>query len=106
MDRQLSTVLTETLEAARTQLSAARSLDAETLADATECRQDLQFELELLVAEEAKQLDEDITDLVRSLQETDQRLMRVLGAASAVFDDITHVDAPSTYGARGRMRGR
>ena len=106
MDRQLSKVLTETLEAARNQLCAARTLDADTLADATESRQDLQFELELLVAEEAKALDDDIADLVRCLQETDQRLMRVLGAANAVFEDIVHLDSPVTYGASGRMRAR
>jgi hypothetical protein len=106
MDRQLSIVLTETLEAARTQLTAARKLDAESLADATECRQDLQFELELLVAEEAQKLDEEISDLVRTLQETDLRLMRILGAANAVFDDVLYVEAPATYGASGRMRER
>ena len=106
MDRQLSTVLTETLEAAETQLAAARQLDAETLASATEFRQDLHFELELMAADEGRVLDDEIEDLLRRLRDTDQRLTRVLSAANGVFEHILQVDEAPTYGASGRMRER
>lgn len=106
MDRPLATVLTETLEAAETQLSAARRLDAELLADATASRQDLHFELELLAGHEPPQLDDEIMDLVHQLQETDSRLGRVLGAAQGVFREVLQVDEPQTYGASGRMRSQ
>jgi hypothetical protein len=106
MDRPLATVLTETLEAAETQLSAARRLDAERLADATASRQDLHFELELIAGHEPPQVDEEIMDLVHQLQETDARLTRVLGSATSVFRDILKTDEAQTYGASGRMKGR
>ena len=106
MDRPLATVLTETLEAAETQLAAARSLDAECLADATASRQDLHFELELIAGHEPPQLDDEIMDLVHRLQETDARLTRVLGSATSVFRDILNTDQPQTYGASGRMKER
>lgn len=106
MDRPLATVLTETLEAAETQLSAARRLDAERLADATADRQDLHFELELLAGHEPPELDDEIMGLVQRLQDTDARLSRVLGAAQGVFNQLLQVDEPQTYGSSGRMRGR
>ena len=106
MNRPLATVLTETLEAAETQLSAARGLDAERLADATASRQDLHFELELLAGHEPPELDDEIMGLVQQLQDTDSRLTRVLGAAQGVFREILQVDEPQTYGATGRMKGR
>ena len=105
MDRPLATVLTETLQAAETQLSAARRLDAEVLADATASRQDLHFELELLDGHDPPALDDEIMDLVHQLKETDVRLSRVLGAAQGVFRDILQGDEPQTYGASGRLRG-
>jgi hypothetical protein len=105
MDRPLATVLTETLQAAETQLSAARRLDAEVLADATASRQDLHFELELLAGHDPPALDDEIMDLVHQLKETDVRLSRVLGAAQGVFRDILQGDEPQTYGASGRLRG-
>jgi hypothetical protein len=104
MDRPLATVLTETLEAAETQLSAARRLDAELLADATANRQDLHFELELIAGHERPALDDEIMDIVHQLQETDNRLGRVLGAAQGVFRDVLQGDEPQTYGSSGRMR--
>ena len=106
MDRPLATVLTETLEAAETQLSAARRLDAERLADATADRQDLHFELELLAGHEPPELDDEIMGLVHRLQDTDARLSRVLGAAQGVFNQLLQGDEPQTYGSSGRMRDR
>jgi len=106
MDRPLATVLTETLEAAETQLAAARQLDADQLADATASRQDLHFELELLAGHARPELDDEIMDLVRRLQDTDSRLTRVLGAAQGVFREILQTDEPQTYGSSGRMRER
>lgn len=106
MDRPLATVLTETLEAAETQLAAARRLDADTLADATANRQDLHFELELIAEHQPPGLDDEISDLVQRLQSTDARLSRVLGSAVSVFRDVLQTDEPETYGSSGRMRGR
>lgn len=105
MDRPLATVLTETLQAAETQLSAARRLDAEVLADATANRQDLHFELELLAGHDPPALDDEIMDLVHQLRDTDVRLSRVLGAAQGVFREVLQGDEPQTYGATGRLRG-
>lgn len=106
MSRALSTVLTETLEAATQQLSAARQLDSDGLADATASRQDLQFELELIQNDGFRGVDEGIAGLVQQLQETDRRLVRVLGAATAVFREVLQTEPPQTYGASGRIRER
>jgi hypothetical protein len=43
-------------------------------------------------------------DIVHQLQETDNRLGRVLGAAQGVFRDVLQGDEPQTYGSSGRMR--
>ena len=106
MERSLASVLTETLEAAQAQLDAARQLDPERLADATASRQDLQFELEILQSRDAMQVDADIADVVRSLRETDQRLMSVLGAVNSVFRSVLQPNRSPTYGASGRIRER
>jgi hypothetical protein len=106
MERSLASVLTETLEAAKMQLDAARQLDPGRLADATASRQDLQFELEIIQNREAIRVDEEIADTVRSLRETDQRLMSVLGAANSVFRSVLEPNSSPTYGASGRIRER
>ena len=106
MERSLASVLTETLEAAQAQLDAARQLDPERLADATASRQDLQFELEILQSRDAMQVDADSADVVRSLRDTDQRLMSVLGAANSVFRSVLQPNRSPTYGASGRIRER
>jgi hypothetical protein len=106
MERSLASVLTETLEAAQMQLDAARQLDPERLADATASRQDLQFELEIIQNRDAIRVDEEIADTVRSLRETDQRLMSVLGAANSVFRSVIEPNSSPTYGASGRIRER
>jgi hypothetical protein len=106
MERSLASVLTETLEAAQMQLDAARQLDPERLADATASRQDLQFELEIIQNSDAIRVDEEIADTIRSLRETDQRLMSVLGAANSVFRSVIEPNSSPTYGASGRIRER
>ncbi len=106
MERSLTSVLTETLEAAQAQLDAARQLDPDRLADATASRQDLQFELEVLQNRESLSVDEEIADIVRSLRETDRRLMSVLGAANSVFRSVLEPNTSPTYGASGRIRER
>ena len=103
MERSLTSVLTETLEAAQAQLDAARQLDPDRLADATASRQDLQFELEILQNRDSLRVDEEIADIVRSLRETDQRLMSVLGAANSVFRSVLEPNTSPTYGASGQM---
>ena len=106
MERSLTSVLTDTLEAAQAQLHAARKLDPEGLADATASRQDLQFELELLASGESTSVDDEIAEVVRQLRSTDQRLMSVLGAAGSVFRSVLQPEGSATYGATGRIRER
>jgi hypothetical protein len=106
MERSLASVLTDTLDAAHAQLDAARQLDPERLADATASRQDLQFELEIIQNRDALRVDEEIADTLRSLRETDQRLVSVLGAANSVFLNVLLPNSTPTYGASGRIRER
>ena len=106
MERSLASVLTETLEAAQAQLDAARQLDPERLADATASRADLQFELEVIGSGETVRVDQEIADTVRTLRETDRRLMSVLGAAGSVFRNVLEPNSSPTYGASGRIRER
>jgi hypothetical protein len=106
MERSLASVLTKTLEAAQAQLVAARTLDPERLADATASRADLQFELEVIQSDESFHVDEEIADTIRALQDTDRRLMSVLGAATSVFRNVLEPNHSPTYGASGRIRER
>ena len=106
MHRALTEILTETIQTAEVQLTAARSLDVETLRTATSRRQDLLFELDLV---EEADLDASNTsvlrELVQQLAALDRRLTNVLQSTSRVLRRIITPGGSATYAADGRLRG-
>jgi hypothetical protein len=108
MARSLETVLEESIELAEIQLEAARTLDRESLQDATAKRQDLLFELELFDEDALSgSLDDETRLLAIELGELDHRLGSILGAALDTFDRMAPQNrtGAGTYSADGRIRG-
>jgi hypothetical protein len=106
MERPLEEILEDSLAVAEQQLTAARALDVEALREATNRRQDLNFELELIEAEELDiRGDTLIEGLLLDLQQIDRRITAVVGAANAVFSTLIPREPPPTYSATGRLRG-
>ncbi|MDP6935221.1 MAG: hypothetical protein QGG40_20040 [Myxococcota bacterium] len=94
------------MKAASDQLEAARNMDKDALFEATELRQDLLFEIELLGEEGTVfELDENARKHVESLEALDHRLISVLEAANLTLKQVLGLEPPATYSQSGRMRG-
>jgi negative regulator of sigma E activity len=107
MDRAVLSLIEGSIEAAEQQLAAAKSLDLDGLKQATERRQDLNFELSLVKLTPADiQEFPELRDLLSQLDLLDRRLTNVLGAAGEVFSALLPTSSPVTYAADGKLRGR
>ncbi len=106
MHRALSEILTETIQTAEIQLTAARTLDVETLRSATSRRQDLLFELDLVEEADLDAADTSVLrELMHQLANLDRRLTTVLQSTSRVLRRIITPGGSTTYAADGRLRG-
>lgn len=104
MDREVVSILAESVKVAEHQLEAARKFDARALTQMTERRQDLLFELGLIEQDPAVlRRDDRVRTLVKQLRIFDLRLEKVLNAATRVLADVMPQGAPQTYGANGRL---
>ncbi len=106
-----SAIIGELAAVVERQLEAARSLDAQTLSDATARRQDLLFHLRL-ATQEAKaaspdgrvSLDPEAQLELRRIAALDRRLQIVLDSVNTTLNTVLNRGASSTYGQDGRIK--
>jgi hypothetical protein len=103
MMRPLATLIKDLLGTAERQVEAARGLDRDGLEAASERRQDLYFELQILLQETGKLESDTIRADLLKLGQLDHRLRRILSSANAVFSEVLGFNTPPTYGADGRI---
>jgi hypothetical protein len=106
MLRPLAALLKDLIGTAERQVDAARRLDKEALELANEARQDLNFELRILLQDAGKIESQEIRDDIVSLGRLDQRLNRILSSVNTVFTEALNLNSPPTYGADGRIAPR
>jgi len=106
MLRPLSALLKDLIGTAERQVDAARRMDKEALEVANEKRQDLNFELRILLQDAGKIESDAIRADIVSLGRLDQRLNRILSSVNAIFSQALNVNSPPTYGADGRIAPR
>jgi hypothetical protein len=93
------------------QLEAARTLDADTLSEATAQRQDLLFHLRLATQEarlanagERLALDPEAQLNLRRISALDRRLQIVLETVTDTLGSVLNRGGSDTYGLNGRIR--
>lgn len=102
--RTVDQILDEALALAEIQLDAARRLDAAQLAEATERRADLVFEMRLIKAAGPSAPPSD--SRVDALRAMDERLAAVLRSATETLGAATAPERSATYGKRGLLKER
>jgi hypothetical protein len=101
-------LLVELRELAERQVSAARSLDNETMQHLNELRSDHLFNLQVAMQAPPPRdpiLKRALIEAVRSLQSMEERLTRITELVLQTFEQMTPFTPVKTYGASGRLTG-
>jgi len=106
MLRPITALLKDLIGTAERQVDAARRMDKDALELANETRQDLNFELRILLQEAGKIESDEVRADIVSLGRLDQRLYRILSSVNALFSEALNLNSPPTYGADGRIASR
>ncbi len=106
MLRPLTALLKDLIGTAERQVDAARRMDKDALELANESRQDLNFELRILLQDAGKIESDQVRNDIVSLGRLDQRLNRILSSVNALFSEALNLNSPPTYGADGRIAPR
>ena len=99
----LMNMLQELLSIVEEQIEAAKSLDVELLADATERRQDLLFELEVERSNRIIDVSDEALDLKDQIDLADERLLAILETVVNITKAANGELDPQTYSKKGSI---
>ncbi len=99
----LTNMLTELLSIVEEQIEAAKSLDVALLADATERRQDLLFELEVERSNRIIDVSDEALDLKDQIDLADERLLAILETVVNITKAANGELDPQTYSKKGNI---
>ena len=99
----LVNMLKELLSTVEEQIVAAKKLDVELLAEATERRQDLLFELEVERANRIIEVSDDALDLKDQIDLADERLLAILETVVNITKAASGDLDKQTYSKKGNI---